>query len=407
MPQGEPRRGRRAGTAGFGRGAGGTASRGEPRVDETARLRAALLRWYRRSRRDLPWRRTRDPYAIWVSEVLLQQTTVGAALPRYSAFLARFPDVEALAAAEEAEVLAEWSGLGYYSRARNLSRAARAIVARGGFPRTAEELRTLPGVGPYTAAAVASIAFDEPVPCLDGNVVRVLSRVLARSVEARSGTADARIGRLAASLVVAPHAGERNQALMELGATVCRPRQPGCPRCPLRSVCRARALGRPERFPVSTRPEAEPPVRLAVGVAVRKGLLVLVPDAELVRGHLALPSVRVGPGESEAAALRRRWPALTGARAGAPALLGGFHHSVLTRRYRIRVFLVLEAPGSYRPAAVTLVRPGDLGRVPHGGALRKALDLWRRRTAGAAAPTPRGGGRGVPRARPRRRGQGP
>ncbi len=207
-----------------------------------AGLRRRLLAWYAANRRDLPWRRTSDPYAIWVSEVMLQQTRVAVVAERFRAFLARFPTVGALARAREEDVLALWSGLGYYRRARMLHKAAQFVGNQhaGCLPRSAQELRSLPGVGAYTAAAIASIAFGEPVAVVDGNVQRVLCRLM-RWDAGKSGTPLKRkVENVAAQLVDPEQPGDFNQAMMELGATVCLPRNPQCPACPLRPHCRTR-----------------------------------------------------------------------------------------------------------------------------------------------------------------------
>ncbi len=214
-------------------------------------LRRRLLSWYREHRRDLPWRGTRDPYAIWVAEVMLQQTTVAVATGYWRRFLAALPTVEALARARRERVLSLWSGLGYYERARNLHRAARRLVAAGRseLPASLEELRELPGVGPYTAAAVASIAFGAAAPVVDGNVRRVLGRLAGIAGDPRRRAAARRIERLAGDILDARSPGDSNQALMELGATVCTPRRPECAHCVWATWCVARALGDPERFP--------------------------------------------------------------------------------------------------------------------------------------------------------------
>jgi A/G-specific adenine glycosylase len=207
------------------------------------RLRSAsarLLDWYAGNKRDLPWRRNRDPYAIWVSEIMLQQTRVAVVVERYREFMERFPTLVSLALAEEQDVLAMWSGLGYYRRARMLHRAAKIVVEEfaGAIPCTAEGLRALPGVGAYTAAAVASIAFGEPVAVVDGNVERVLARVAGWSAaEAGFGT---RVGTFAQTLVDPQQPGDFNQGMMELGATVCLPRGPLCLGCPWQPWCRTR-----------------------------------------------------------------------------------------------------------------------------------------------------------------------
>jgi A/G-specific adenine glycosylase len=203
-----------------------------------AELRRSLLTWYGNNRRDLPWRRTRDPYHIWVSEIMLQQTRVAAVLVRYAEFLKRFPSVQKLASAREASVLAEWSGLGYYRRARNLHAAAKIVARAGNFPQNSQIWRALPGIGRYTAAAVASIAFNEPVAVLDGNVERVLMRLLGGAHSAE------KLWNSAQELLDHERPGDFNQAMMELGATVCLPGQPRCSNCPIRKFCRTRGRGR-------------------------------------------------------------------------------------------------------------------------------------------------------------------
>ncbi len=212
-----------------------------------------LLDWYRRSRRDLPWRQTDDPYRVWVSEIILQQTRVAQGTAYYLRFLERFPDVESLAAASPDEVLKVWEGLGYYSRARNMHAAARHIAGRlgGHFPRTYEELLRLKGVGPYTAAAVASIAFGEAVPVVDGNVFRVVTRLFAIALPRGDG-GDREVRALLAQLIPAEEAGDFNQALMELGALVCAPADPACDDCPLQEHCLARKKNMTGSLPVAT-----------------------------------------------------------------------------------------------------------------------------------------------------------
>jgi A/G-specific adenine glycosylase len=211
---------------------------------EFQEFRRQLLAWYERSRRDLPWRRSRDPYSIWVSEIMLQQTRVAVVVERYRAFLARFPSLLSLALAPEEEVLALWSGLGYYRRARMLHKAARFVAAerQGNLPKTAAELRTLPGIGVYTAAAIASIAHGEVVPVVDGNVERVLCRLAGWEGASRTGEAawKRKVADLAGLMIDPERPGDSNQALMELGATVCLPRGPQCALCPVESHCKTR-----------------------------------------------------------------------------------------------------------------------------------------------------------------------
>ena len=263
------------------------------------RHRDELLTWFDRHRRDLPWRRTSEPYRIWLSEVMLQQTRVETVLPYYERFLARFPTVDALAAAEVEEVLALWSGLGYYRRARQLHAAAREVAALGGFPRTLEGLQALPGVGAYTAAAVGSIAFGLLEPVLDGNVERVLSRFLALGEDPRSRSGRERLLAAGRELLSPDRPGDSNQALMELGATLCLPKSPRCLLCPLASGCRAAAAGEQDRYPSPKKRREVVRVRQLVAVVAGPGggiLLFRRPEGSaLLAGTWELPWVETGP----------------------------------------------------------------------------------------------------------------
>ncbi|SDB72337.1 A/G-specific adenine glycosylase [Belnapia rosea] len=275
---------------------------------------AELLAWYDRHRRTLPFRRSDggrpDPYRVWLSEVMLQQTTVAAVGPRFERFLARFPDVAALAAAPEAAVMEEWAGLGYYARARNLHACAKAVTAMGGFPRTAGALRDLPGIGAYTAAAVAAIAFDEPVVPADGNVERVVARLLAEEtpLPAAKPRLAAAAGGFMADAAARARPGDFAQALFDLGATICTPRTPACALCPWRGECLAQRRGIQAELPRKSPKRARP---------LRHGAHFLLTDAEgrvllrrrpprgLLGGMLELPGTewRAAPwGEAEALA---------------------------------------------------------------------------------------------------------
>jgi A/G-specific adenine glycosylase len=227
-----------------------------------------LLTWYGRVRRDLPWRRTRDPYHIWVAEVMLQQTQVVTVMPYYERFLARFPTVEALAAASLDGVLKLWEGLGYYARARHLHAAARKVVAEfdGRVPDAMDDLLSLPGVGRYTAGAILSMAYGQDVPALDGNVRRVLSRLFAVEEDVTRGAGQRRLWALAEGLLLPGQAGDLNQALMDLGATVCTPQSPMCDSCPLAEDCQAHELGREEQFPIRRQRRSLPHYEVAAGV---------------------------------------------------------------------------------------------------------------------------------------------
>jgi len=249
-----------------------------------------LLQHYVDNFRRLPWRSPPgaappDPYRVWLSEVMLQQTTVAAVAPRFERFVSRWPTVEALAAASDEDILGEWAGLGYYARARNLIACARAVVARGGFPDTEAELRKLPGVGDYTAAAIAAIAFGRPAAVVDGNVERVTARLHA--LERASKPA---VRELVGAMAPAGRSGDFAQAMMDLGATICRPRQPRCGECPLSDCCAAFASGEPERFPA---PRARPqrPVRFGLAYWVEEGgcvWLVRRPAKGMLGGMAAL-----------------------------------------------------------------------------------------------------------------------
>ena len=255
----------------------------------------ALLAWYAVDKRRLPWRAEAgerpDPYRVWLSEVMLQQTTVAAVRPYFEAFTARWPTVEALAAAPEAEVMAAWAGLGYYARARNLIACARTVAnALGGqFPDTEEGLRELPGIGRYTAAAIAAIAFGRRAVVVDANVERVVSRLFA--VEEALPGARETLYRLADGLTPEEGAGDFAQAMMDLGSAICTPRSPACPRCPLAAHCEARAAGDPERFPVKAR-KAPRPRRTGTAYWLEHDghvLLTRRPAKGLLGGMLALP----------------------------------------------------------------------------------------------------------------------
>lgn len=217
---------------------------------EIERFRTQLLGWFAAHQRDLPWRRTCDPYAIWISEIMLQQTRVTAVIPYYQRFLARYPKFRELAEAPESELLAHWAGLGYYYRARNLLKAAQLMCDGACFPAAYEEIRRLPGIGDYTAAAVASMAFGLPHAVVDGNVFRVLSRIFDDQTNIASGTGRKHFAVLAQQLLDREQPGTFNQALMELGATICLPSSPQCLLCPVSNLCRARASGRQHELPV-------------------------------------------------------------------------------------------------------------------------------------------------------------
>jgi len=275
--------------------------RAAKRLTQTERAVMRLLSHYDLYRRPLPWRSLAgekpDPYRVWLSEIMLQQTTVAAVIPRFLRFVARWPTVEALAAAPPEDILGEWAGLGYYARARNLIACAQQVAARGGFPRTEAELRKLPGIGAYTAAAIAAIAFGERATAIDTNVERVIARLHA--IAGPIATARHVIRTLAEAMTPAERAGDFAQAMMDLGATICRPRNPDCPACPLAQDCAGFASGAPTAFPApKIRPER--PHRHGVAWWIERDdalWLVRRPARGLLGGMAALP----GPEWSETA----------------------------------------------------------------------------------------------------------
>jgi A/G-specific adenine glycosylase len=308
-------------------------------------VRRKLRVWYKKNARDLPWRHTTDPYRILVSEVMLQQTRVAAVIPYYQRFVSRFPTPGALAKVPEEEVLRLWAGLGYYSRARNLQHAARAIVERGSFPRDFVSLRELPGVGDYTASAVASIAFGEPHAVIDGNVRRVLAR-LANSDEPNED--------LAETLLDSKDPGGFNQAMMELGATICLPRQPLCEHCPLRTECLAHRSGTQHRVPARRPKPATIRMDRTLLIIRRRGKLLLTRSPR-VKGFWDLPEPFHGVKIMET--------------------VGEFRHSIMNRTYRFRVS---RARVQSAPEGFHWTTEARLDEIPLGTTARKALAVLSR-----------------------------
>ncbi|MDX1687926.1 MAG: A/G-specific adenine glycosylase [Candidatus Promineifilaceae bacterium] len=270
-----------------------------------------LLAWWDEERADLPWRRQDDPYAIWVAEVMLQQTQVVTVIPYYERWMERFSTVEELAAASLDDVLKMWEGLGYYSRARYLHAAAQTVVETfgGRLPESVEALRELPGIGPYTAGAIASIAFDRPVPVVDGNVIRVLSRLLDLDEDVTERATKKRLWEVAAALVPADRPGDFNQALMELGQKICRPAEPLCHRCPLSTFCLARERGTQLERPVRPPRKNTPHYDVAAGVIWRddgRFLIARRPLDGLLGGLWEFPGGKREPGDESLAHTLKR-----------------------------------------------------------------------------------------------------
>ncbi len=338
-------------------------------------IRRRLLAWYRRSHRDLPWRKSSDPYRVWLSETMLQQTRVETVVPYYERFLARFPDIESLAASDEEDVLRLWAGLGYYARARNFRRAAQAIVRDhgGALPRAAAALAELPGIGRYTVGALRSIAFKEPEAIVDGNVRRVLARLCAAP-----HLSDGDAWRLAGELVSARDPDQWNQALMELGATVCTPRKPACPTCPVAKVCAALSTGRPEDLPVPARRAKPRTVQALAGVLVRRGRVLLLrrPSRGLLGGLWEIPNVSDQPAEMLVELVRDR----TGLRAEPGEALGAIRHSFSHIDLRLEIVRLEDRGGRLAKRAraeARLCGPDELGDLPLSRLMKKALAVSR------------------------------
>jgi len=319
-------------------------------VRDWSEARARLLRWYDESARDLPWRRTRDPYAIWVSEVMLQQTRVETVIPYFTRFLSRFPTALSLADATLDDVLAHWSGLGYYRRARLLHEGAKAVVRDhgGALPRDAKARRALPGIGAYTAGAIGSIAFDLPEPIVDGNVARVLSRVLCIDTPLGERVTERALWAAAEELARGERPGALNQALMELGARVCVPVNARCGGCPIADACEARRLDRVDELPIAAKKKPPKPVQLVALVArAASGELWLArSDGSLFGGLWGFP-LEPGSGRKSASALGEK-VGLTGKLSRKQ--LGTVTHVLTHRALTLDVYGLTEAEGAEHEA---------------------------------------------------------
>lgn len=375
----------------------------EPDLDPAwvARVRGALAEWYRHARRDLPWRADRDPYRVLVSEVMLVQTTVAAVVPYFERFVARFPTVAALAAADEAEVVKVWEGLGYYRRARQLHAAARAVVRDHGgvIPDDEGAVRALPGVGRYVAGAVLSIAFDRPAPVVEANTRRVLARWLAWEGSLDSAAAQARLWEAAGRLVPPTGGGEFNQAFMELGALVCTPRAPRCLVCPVAADCRARARGLQDALPVAT--AKPPPLASAESAALvaRAGRVLIVQrgPGRLWEGFWEFPTVHVSGADPAgrsfadgpvglAEGVRR----LTGVRVEVGPVVRSLTYGVTRHRVRLDAHEAVGLSEALTPGpgvrTAAWEAPENLASYPFSAAGRRLI--------GGLVPPARGAGRG-------------
>ncbi len=344
-------------------------------------LRRRILTWYAASARDLPWRATKDPFRIWVSEIMLQQTQVDTVIPYYRRFLRQFPTLKALAAADIDDVLKCWEHLGYYARARNLHKAAGVVLRDHGgrLPQTAETLAALPGVGRYTAAAIASIAFGQDAAALDGNIRRVLCRIFRVQADPRESETQQRLWALAADLLPPGRAGDFNQALMDLGATVCTPRSPSCDCCPVTIQCQARRHRQQDELPKPAQKKTVPHYRVAVGIIHGKAtnagrILMAKRKADALLGGLwEFPGGKIKRGESPADAAAREIAEEIGIKVKVGARAALVRHAYSHFHVTIEAFHCRHVSGRPRAIACDKIRwvcPQDIRRL----AIPKASD---------------------------------
>jgi A/G-specific adenine glycosylase len=324
------------------------------------RLIDALLAWFEKEKRQLPWRETRDPYRIWISEVMLQQTRVTTVIPYYRRFLEIFPDVVTLAKAKDGALMKTWEGLGYYARARHLREAAKMIVKKhdGKLPASREELLLLRGFGAYTAASVASLAFGEDCAAVDGNVMRVLARVYAIESDIRKSAAKREFQRIADTLLPQGRAGQFNEALMELGATICKPKNPACAVCPIRRHCRAFAEGRVNELPRKS-PKAEiPHHQIAIGVVHKNGkvLIALRPSEGLLGNLWEFPGGKLNREESLEECCRRETLEETGLEVEVGTCFSIVEHSFTHFRITLHAFHCRYVRGKASPKSSQKIR---------------------------------------------------
>lgn len=338
-----------------------------------------LLAWYDGQKRDLPWRINRDPYRVWVSEIMLQQTRVDTVIPYYNRFMEQFPTVEALADAPEEEVLKAWEGLGYYSRARNLQAAAREVKEQygGRVPDTPEEISRLKGVGPYTAGAILSIAYEKPEPAVDGNVMRVFSRLLLLDDDIAKPATRVKIEHLVRQTIPHGRAGDFNQALMELGALVCLPRTPQCLTCPVFDYCLARKEGLQEELPVKGKAKPPRPVRYLVAVVRHEDrwLIVKRPEQGLLAGMWQFPMVETDAVEWAEELLIDNLASRYGADIRVERELAVLQHTFSHLQWHLHVYLCASEGELDLPAGARLVDAEELPRYAFPVAHQKIIEL--------------------------------
>lgn len=347
-------------------------------------LTGALLDWYAGHARELPWRGSDDPYAVWVSEIMLQQTRVESVISYYERWMERYPTIQVLASASQQEVLAVWEGLGYYSRARNLHRAAQLIMREygGQLPHSANELRKLPGIGRYTAGAIASIAFNQDEPALDGNIRRVFSRLYQIGEPLRSPNGERRLWELAAFHLPEGRAGDYNQALMDLGALICTPRVPLCERCPLAGGCQAYHLGIQDQIPLRKSRSQTPHYTVAAAVIIRdqRVLIAQRPQDGLLGGMWEFPGGKSLPGEDLETCLQREINEELGVKVRVCSALGVYQHAYTHFRVTLHAYHCAlpcdQQPRTIQVRDVRWVDPDELPEYPMGKIDRQiAFDL--------------------------------
>jgi A/G-specific adenine glycosylase len=347
-------------------------------------LGRALLSWYAKHRRELPWRKSQDPYAVWVSEMMLQQTQVSTVIPYFRSWMERFPNVAALANAEESDVLHAWQGLGYYSRARNLRRAAQRILQGhdGRVPELVSELLALPGIGPYSAGAIASIAYGRAEPLVDGNVIRVLTRLFALRGDPNKAALKSEIWAHARALIPEHAPGDFNQSLMELGATVCTPRNPRCAACPVANHCRALAQDLVDVLPELPARAKATPVHMVAAIASRGGRVLVTKlraDATRWAGMWQFPNTEVGASETPEQAVERALQSAVGLQGQASGTLCVVRHTVTRFRITLDAYRTSVSKGVAKPLTVAECawkEPGELSELAMPKAHRRiALSL--------------------------------
>lgn len=362
-----------------------------------SKINQALIQWFRQNRRDLPWRRDRSPYRVWLSEMMLQQTQVETVIPYFHRFLDRFPTIDDLAAAPLGDVLKLWEGLGYYARARNLHKAAKVIVGElnGEWPRTVEGLLSLPGIGRYTAGAIASLAFDAHVPVLDGNVVRVLCRLFAIECDPKDVKVREELWKLAEALLPSPNlgegpgvrvvAGEFNEALMELGALICTPRNPKCEACPLATFCEAKKRGLQDRLPIKTKRKPLPHYDVTAAVIRKNGRILIAqrPLGGRLGGLWEFPGGKVEAGETLPQCLRREIREELGIRIRVGKPITSIDHAYTHFKITLHAFeceLVSGKPQALQVLDFEWVRMSELGKYAFARTDLRIIEALRSRT---------------------------